>query len=39
MTQEDQDAIFGKAIREEKEARKQVAFLQKEIARVSEVLG
>ena len=39
MTQEDKDAIYGKAVREEKEARKQLAFVQHEIARVSEVLG
>lgn len=39
MTQEDKDALYGKAKREEKEARSHFAFVQGEVARVSEVLG
>ena len=39
MTQEDKDAIYGRAKREEREARQQLAFMQKEVERVCDVLG
>jgi hypothetical protein len=39
MTQEDKDAIYGRAKREEIEARKHLAFVQEKIAVLSRTLG
>jgi hypothetical protein len=39
MTQEDKDAIYGKAKREEKEARKHLAFVREKIAALAKTLG
>jgi hypothetical protein len=39
MTQEDEDAIYGRAKREEIEARKHLAFVQEKIAVLSRTLG
>jgi hypothetical protein len=39
MTQEDKDAIYGRAKREEKEAREHLAFVQQKISLLSATLG
>jgi hypothetical protein len=39
MIEADQDALYGKAKREEKEAKKHFAFLQAELIRLGEILG